>query len=350
MASRFIGAGLLALALTACQSESGQVASGARDQIRVVGSSTVYPFTTAVAEQLVRKLPQFKPPVVESTGTGAGIKLFCTGVGTQFPDVVNASRRMKKSEYDNCAANGVKNVIEVQVGVDGLVFAESGKAKPMDLTREDIYKALAAKPFGKDQTAKTWADVNPALPAIAIRVYGPPPTSGTRDSLTELVMAPGCDSDPAMKALKTSNEDQHKELCTKIREDGAYVEAGENDNLIVQKVEANPGSIGAFGFSFLEENLDKVRGVKLNGVEPTYESVSSFEYPGARPLYIYVKGEHLAAVPGLKEFVAEYAQESAWGPQGYLARRGLVSAPDDVRASNAETAIKLNPLDPKGLK
>ncbi len=349
MASRFIGAGLLALALAACQGENGQVASAARDQIRVVGSSTVYPFTTAVAEQFVRRAPQFKPPVVESTGTGAGVKLFCSGVGTKFPDIVNASRRMKKSEYDNCAANGVKNVIEVQVGVDGLVFAESLRAEAIPLTREDIYKALAAKPFGKDQTAKTWKDVNPALPAIAIRVYGPPPTSGTRDSLTELVMTPGCDSDPAMKALKSSNEDQHKDLCTRIREDGAYVEAGENDNLIVQKVEANPGSIGAFGFSFLEENTDKVRGVRLNGVEPTYETVSSFEYPGARPLYIYVKGEHLAAIPGLKEFVAEYAQESSWGPQGYLARRGLVAAPDAIRTLNAEVATKLTPLDPAGL-
>ena len=350
MASRFIGVGLAALALTACQGEQGGGTSAARDQIRVVGSSTVYPFTTAVAEQLVRKLPQFKPPVVESTGTGAGMKLFCGGVGTSFPDIVNASRRMKKSEYENCAANGAKNIIEIQVGVDGLVFAESRKADPIALSKEDIYKALAAKPFGKEQTARTWADVNPSAPAIPIRVYGPPPTSGTRDSLTELIMAPGCDSDPAMKALKASNEDQHKELCTKIREDGAYVEAGENDNLIVQKVEANPGSIGAFGFSFLEENLDKVRGVKLNGVEPTYETVSSFEYPGARPLYIYVKGEHLAAIPGLKEFVAEYAQESSWGPEGYLARRGLVSSPEDVRAVNADAATKLTPLDPAGLK
>lgn len=352
MTARFIGIAVSALALAACgQSGGGSGAGGAsRDYIHIVGSSTVFPFSTAVTEQFARKNTAFKAPVVESTGTGAGIKLFCGGVGAKFADIVDASRQLKKSEYDACAANGVKSVIEIQIGVDGLVLAESRRAAPIALTKAQVYKALAAKPFGKDQTAKLWSDIDPSLPAVKIQVYGPPPTSGTRDSLTELILTPGCDTDPAMKALKDSDADRHQDICTRIREDGAYIEAGENDNLIVQKIEANPGALGAFGFSFLEENLDKVRGVAMDGVEPTYETVSTFAYPGARPLFIYVKGEHLNAVPGLKEFVAEYAQDSAWGPDGYLPRRGLVAATEDVRAKNAEIAVKLTPLDPAGLK
>jgi phosphate transport system substrate-binding protein len=334
-----------ALALAACGQQSGGGAQG--QQIQIVGSSTVYPFTTAVAEQFQRTNPGMSA-IVESTGTGAGMKLFCAGVGDQHPDMTNASRRIKASEYQDCAKNGVKQIVEVPIGIDGLALIESKNSPGMTLTARDVYAALAANPFGKLNTAKTWKDVNPALPAVAIQVYGPPPTSGTRDSLAELILEKGCESDPAMKALKESDKDKHKDLCTRIREDGAYVEAGENDNLLVQKVAANPGAIGVLGYSFLEENADKVKGIALGGVAPTAETISSLTYPGARQLYIYVKGEHLSVIPGMKEFLAEYAR--AWAKGGYLERRGLIPSPADVQAKGSEAATKLTPMTADGLK
>ena len=345
-AAHLIAAGA-ALALAGCGDQAGSGESATRSQIRVVGSSTVYPFTTAVAERFAQANPSFTAPIVESTGTGAGMKLFCAGVGAQHPDVTNASRRMKRSEYDDCRKNGVNQVIEVAVGIDGLAFVEANNAQPMQLTLADIYEAIAATPYGKPNTARTWKDVNPALPAVTIQVYGPPPTSGTRDALAEMILEKGCDLDPQMKALKESDEDRHKEICTKVREDGVYVETGENDNLLVQKVSANPGAVGVLGYSFLEENTDKVRGMPVDGVTPTYETISNYTYPGARPLYIYVKGEHMNAIPGLREFLAEYAR--AWGNGGYLAQRGLVAAPADVQAKSTEAATKLTPVDPAEL-
>lgn len=327
-----------ALCLAACQDAGGQV----REQIRAVGSSTVYPFSTAVAEQFTIKNTDFRSPIIESTGTGAGMQLFCAGVGPAFPDIANASRRIKKSEFDRCATNGVKQIVELQVGIDGLALVESVNGPAMALTTADVYKALAANPFGKPQTAKTWRDVNPSLPDMPIQVYGPPSTSGTRDSLAELILTPGCDSDPAMKALKARDEDQHKTVCTKVREDGVYVESGENDNLIVQKLSSNPRAIGVLGYSFLEENTQRVRGVKMNGVEPTAQTISDFSYPGARAIYIYVKGAHLNAIPGLKQFVAEFA--GAWGPDGYLVRRGLIASPEATRQEMGQRANALTPM------
>lgn len=334
-----------ALALAACGQQSGGGAQG--QQIQIVGSSTVYPFTTAVSEQFQRTNPGMSA-IVESTGTGAGMKLFCAGVGDQHPDMTNASRRIKASEFQDCAKNGVKQIIEVPVGIDGLALIEGKNGANMSLTARDVYSALAANPFGKPNTAKTWKDVNPALPAVAIQVYGPPPTSGTRDSLAELILEKGCESDPAMKALKESDKDKHKDLCTKIREDGAYVEAGENDNLLVQKVAANPGAIGVLGYSFLEENADKVKGIPLGGIAPTAETISSLTYPGARQLYVYVKGEHLNVIPGMREFLAEYAR--AWAKGGYLERRGLIPSPAEVQAKGSEAATKLTPMTADGLK
>jgi len=319
-----------------------------REQIRAVGSSTVYPFAKTIADSFARSNAGFKSPIIESTGTGAGMKLFCAGVGVQHPDIENASRRMKKSEYETCAANGVKDVIEIQVGLDGIVFAEAKGGAGMALTPVDVYKALAANPFGKPNTAKTWKDVNPAFPAEPILVYGPPSTSGTRDALKELILGKGCDSDAAMKALKDSDKDKHDKICGEIRSDGAYVDAGENDNLIVQKLEANPKAIGIFGFSYLEENGDKLKGLTMGGVTPTYASVADFSYPGARPLYIYVKAAHLNAIKGLKEFIAEWAK--SWGRDGLLAKAGMVVSPDDVQKSNADIAAKLTLLDPSKLK
>src|SRR4030095_8530793 len=329
-------------------SKSGGGGGGSANDIHIVGSSTVYPFTKAVAEDFMRTNPGINVPV-ESTGTGAGMKLFCTGVGGKYPDIEDASRQIKKSEYDTCVQNGVKTVIEVPIGIDGLTIIEATSGPAMNLTQADIYKALAADPFGKGQnTAQTWKDVNPALPAVKIRVLGPPPTSGTRDSLADLYLEKGCDTDPAMKALKKSNEDQHKQICTKIREDGAYVEAGENDNLMVQKVSVDPGTLGIISFSYLEQNADKVRAVKIAGVAPTEATIADLSYPGARKLYVYVKGEHMTAKPKLRDFVAQYAK--MWGNDGPLERRGLVPFGGADAGMAATQASELKPLDPSGLK
>jgi phosphate transport system substrate-binding protein len=337
-----------ALALAACDSQGGGSGGGTRSQIRIVGSSTVYPFTRAVAERFAQSNASFKAPIVESTGTGGGMKLFCAGIGAQHPDATNASRRIKKSEFDDCQKNGVKNIVELQVGIDGLALIEANSAQPLKLSLEDVYKALAANPYGRPNTAKTWKDVNPALPAVAIQVYGPPPTSGTRDALAEMILDKACNSNPEMKALKESDEDRHKDICTKVREDGAYIEAGENDNLLVQKVSGNPGAIGIMGYSFLEENADKVRGIPLNNVSPSYETISTFQYPGARPLYLYVKGEHLNVIPGLREFLAEYAR--GWAPNGYLMQRGLIASPPEALAAATAQASALKPMVADGLK
>lgn len=336
-----------AVALLAACGGNGSGGSGSGSQMRVVGSSTVYPFTTAVAEEFQRANPGTSV-IVESTGTGAGMKLFCSGVGSEFPDMVNASRPIKKSEYDACAKAGAKDVIEFAVGIDGLTLITANGGPALDLTVKDIYAAIAANPFGKPNTATTWQDVNPALPAIKIRVLGPPPTSGTRDSLAELILEKGCESDPAMKALKTSDSDKHKDLCTKIREDGVYVEAGENDNLLVQKVAADPGTLGVLGYSFLEENADKVQAVSIAGVKPTEETISTLAYPGARKLFIYIKGEHLRVKPAIREFLAAYAR--MWSKGGALEKRGLVPLADADGVISTKQATDLTPLDPAGLK
>jgi phosphate transport system substrate-binding protein len=337
----------LAALLVACGSKTGG-SGGSSSDIHIVGSSTVYPFTKAVAEDFMRANAGINV-TVESTGTGGGMKLFCAGVGGQTPDIEDASRQIKKSEYDTCQQNGVKTIIEVPVGIDGLTIIEGKSGPAMNLTQADIYKALAANPFGKGpNTAQTWKDVNPSLPAIKIRVLGPPPTSGTRDSLADLYLTKGCDTDPAMKDLAKSNEDQHKQICTKIREDGAYVEAGENDNLLVQKVSADPGTLGILGFSYLDENADKVSAVKIAGIAPTEETIADLSYPGARRLYIYLKGEHLQVKPGMRDFVAQYAK--MYGKGGQLERKGLVpfGGTDATAAESQASALK--PLDPSGLK
>jgi phosphate transport system substrate-binding protein len=352
------------LALAACDSapenvqpiEGGQqgAAAGATagavnvsgPAIRAVGSSTVYPFTTAVAEAFKRQYPQASTPIVESTGTGGGIKLFCAGVGMSHPDIANASRRIKKSEVEDCAKNGVNQIVEVQVGIDGIVMAEANNGPALKLTPRDVFLALAATgPDGKPNAARTWKDVNASLPAIRIEVLGPPPTSGTRDAFNELILEAGCKTFPNLAALKESNEDEYKTRCTKVREDGPFVEAGENDNLIVQKLVGNPNALGVFGYSYLEENLDKVRGVALGGVVPTYAAIADFSYPASRPLYVYAKGEHARAKPALKAFLGEYAKETTWGPNGYLKGRGLVASPDEVRARNAQVVANMTPLD-----
>lgn len=322
-----------ALALAAC---GGDVS---RDSIRAVGSSTVYPFAKLIAESFSRSNPGYKSPLIESTGTGGGIQLFCQGVGADTPDMANASRRMKASEFDKCQANGVKDIIELQVGLDGIAFASAKGGIMLNLSPRIVYEALAARPYGGEQTTQTWRDVDPALPDLPILVYGPPSTSGTRDALKELVLEAGCDTNPAMQKLKQEDGDEHQKICTQVRSDGAFVDQGEQDNLIVQKIESNPRSVGVFGFSYLDENTDKVQGLPMNGVDPTYENIASFAYPGARPLYIYVKKAHMRAIPGLDLYMREWMNN--WDAGGPLAKIGLVASPPAQRASAAAKVEEL---------
>lgn len=305
----------------------------ARDQIRIVGSSTVYPFTTAVAEQF-GKTAGFKTPVVESTGTGGGMKLFCAGVGADNPDFTNASRQIKKSEFEDCAKHGVTDIVEIKVGFDGLTVANSKTGPDLNLTKTQLFLALAKEVPDKDgklvaNPYKTWKDVDASLPDEKIEVLGPPPTSGTRDSFVELVMEKGAEGVDAMKALKKADAKAYEKAWKSIREDGAYIDAGENDNLIVQKLEANPQAIGIFGYSFLEENQNKIKGAKIDGVGPSYEAIASGEYKVSRPLFIYVKKQHVGTIPGMVEFVKEYVSDKALGEDGYLAAKGLVTLPGD---------------------
>jgi phosphate transport system substrate-binding protein len=308
-------------------------AQAARDYIFISGSSTVFPFTTTVAEQFGRG-GKFKTPKVESTGTGGGIKIFCAGLGPQHSDVANASRRIKTSEVEQCAKNGVKDILEVKIGYDGIVLANAKGAPQYNLTRKDVFLALAKKipdPANTsaliDNTAKIWKDVNPSLPAKKIEVLGPPPTSGTRDAFLELVMESGCSTFSWIKELKEVDEKRFKAVCHGIREDGAYIDAGENDNVIVQKLGANPNAVGIFGYSFLEENLNTLHGATVDGVTPTFENIASSKYPVSRALFIYVKKAHIGVIPGLAEFVQEFTSDKAFGDEGYLVDKGLVPLP-----------------------
>ncbi len=337
---------LLVAAMAAMTMAAG--AAEARDQIRIVGSSTVFPFSTAVAERFGRT-SGFKTPVVESTGSGGGLKLFCAGVGTQHPDMTNASRKIKSSEIETCAGNGVTDVTEVKIGYDGIVLANAKTAPRMSITLGQLWLALAkdvpdangnlvANPY------TMWSEIDPSLPAKNIEVLGPPPTSGTRDAFAELALEGGCDAFESVAALKETDKDKHKAVCHTVREDGAYVEAGENDNLIVQKLEANRDAFGVFGFSFLDQNTDKLQGNIVDGVEPTFEEIAAQNYPVSRSLYFYVKNAHAAVIPGIKEYVAEFTSERAWGPDGYLAYKGLIPLPDEERKAVADAANSLVPL------
>jgi phosphate transport system substrate-binding protein len=326
----------------------------ARDQIRIVGSSTVYPFTTAVAESF-GKSTGMKTPVVESTGTGGGMKLFCSGLGEDTPDFTNASRRIKKTEFEDCAKNGVTDIVEIQVGFDGLSIAQSASAPDLALTKTQVFLALAKEIPGPDgkliaNPNKQWSDIDPSLPAKKIEVLGPPPTSGTRDSFVELVMEKGAEKIDALKVLKESDAKAFEAAWKSIREDGAYVEAGENDNLIVQKLEASPDALGIFGYSFLAENEGKIKDVKIDGVEANLDTIADGSYKVSRPLYVYAKKQHMESVPGMKEFIAEYVSDKAIGADGYLIDKGLVPMPGDTAEKMRAVASALEVLKGDELK
>jgi len=324
-------------------------AQSGRDYVYVVGSSTVYPFATVVAERFGHG-SEFKTPKIESTGSGGGFKLFCAGVGVDHPDITNASRAIKQSELEICEKNGVTDIVEVKIGYDGIVIANALESKPAELSRRDLFMALAREvPADSDgelieNPYVMWADINPDLPAVKIEVLGPPPTSGTRDAFVELVMEAGCQSVPWIKALKNSDKNRYKAICHTIREDGAFVEAGENDNLIVQKLQANPEAFGIFGFSFLDQNREKVKGATVDGVAPTFDAIADGSYPVSRPLFFYVKKAHVDVIPGLRGYLREFTSERAWGEEGYLSDRGLIPMPDAERSAVARNVHSLTPL------
>jgi phosphate transport system substrate-binding protein len=329
--------------------DGGGPSYGGRDQIRIVGSSTVYPFSTKVAERF-GKSTDFKTPVIESTGTGGGFKLFCAGVGVDHPDVSNASRAIKTSEVDACKANGVTEIVEVKIGYDGIVIANAKGERRYDLSRKDLFLALAREVPQGDAAGKlvanpyeTWKDVDSRLPATDIEVLGPPPTSGTRDAFVELVMEAGCKEWGWIDELEGSDKDRFKQICHSVREDGAYVEAGENDNLIVQKLVANPDALGIFGFSFLDQNQDKIHGSLVDGVEPTFDNIADGSYPVSRPLFFYVKKAHVGVIPGIQEYVDEFVSERAMGADGYLQEIGLIPLPEDELATMRQEASTLTP-------
>ncbi len=344
--------GLTFAAIAVAATSALSPAAFARDQIRVVGSSTVYPFTTAVAEQF-GKSGAGKTPVVESTGTGGGLKLFCAGVGEATPDIANASRPIKKAEYEDCQKNGVTDIVEIKIGLDGIVLANSKNGPDFNISQEELFLALAAQIHDENlkfipNPNKTWQDIYPELPATKIEVLGPPPTSGTRDVFLELVMEKGAKGFGALRELKDADEKNgtkdYEKVWKSIRQDGAYVEAGENDNLIVQKLEGAPNAIGIFGYSFLEENTAKIKSIQVGGVEATYESIANGKYPGSRSLFIYVKKAHVGVIPGMKEFLAEYVATKTIGEDGYLVKKGLIAMPKAEIEKAAKTAAELTPI------
>ena len=323
-----------------------------RDYISIVGSSTVYPFATVVAERFGSS-SGYKTPIIESTGSGGGLKLFCAGVGIGHPDITNSSRRIKKSEVDRCASNGINDIVEIKIGYDGIVIANSVDKPRFEMSVRDVFLALAKDvpdPSGAEKVVPnphmTWKDVNDALPATPIRVLGPPPTSGTRDAFAELALEAGCKKFDWVKAMRKSDKSAYKAICHTVREDGGWVEAGENDNLIVQKISADPDSLGVFGFSFLDQNTDVIQGAIMDGVAPEFENIANGSYSISRSLYFYVKTLHVNLVPGVKEYIDEFTSDRAWGDEGYLVDKGLIPMPNAERgmfraAGENLTTVKL---------
>jgi phosphate transport system substrate-binding protein len=325
------------------------LAQAGRDYIYIVGSSTIYPFATAVAERFGRGT-EYRTPKVESTGSGGGFKLFCDGIGVGFPDLTNSSRPIKPSELRACARNGVEDIVEVKMGYDGIVVASAIDAPDLALTHRDLFLALARQVPGKQDGELVpnpyvkWADIRPMLPDYDIEVLGPPPTSGTRDVLVELALQNGCMTIDWIAELSVSDPVRFRDICHTIREDGAYIEAGENDNLIVLKLQSNSRAHGIFGFSFLDQNTDRLKGATVDGVAPTFDAIADGSYPVSRPLYFYVKKAHVDVIPGLRSFLNELTSERAWGDEGYLSYRGLIPMPRPERDKVADEVRSLTPI------
>ena len=329
--------------------QTAVTAADANQKIKIVGSSTVSPFSTAVAEQFGAS-SSFPTPIVESTGTGGGFKAFCQGIGPDEPSISNASRPIKPSEKELCANAGVTDIVEVKIGFDGIVLANATDAPALDLTKEEIFRALVAElPDGNGgwmkNPNKTWKDVADHLPDMPILVSGPPPTSGTRDAFVEIAMEGGAKAVPEMAALKETDEDEFKRRAHEIRNDGAWIDSGENDSAIVQTLLKNDDSVGIMGFSFLGQNRDRIKGALVGGVAPEFEEIASGNYKISRSMYFYVKKQNVPLVPGIEAYVSEFTSEGAWGPDGYLAEKGLIPLPDAERAAEREHALAMSVMD-----
>ena len=345
-----VAASSLALLTVAACGEGGAGGSQAtRSGIWAAGSSTVFPFATRVAENFGRNNPGGAAPRVESLGTGGGIQAFCQGIGPSTPDVANASRQMTASEFDLCQQNGVTEIIELQIGYDGIVIATARSGNSFNFELNDIYEGLAKEVPGPDgqlvaNPNTTWNQVNPSLPNQRIQVYGPPPTSGTRDAFLELGMVPGAKLVPAVSAIEASDEDRFETIAQTLREDNVWIDSGENDNAIVQTLTRTPGSLGVFGYSFLEQNLDTVKAETIDGVTPNADTIASGEYPLSRSLFIYVKKAHIGVIPGLQQYIQEFLSEGAAGKGGYLADRGLIPLPETQLVAQRATASAMTPM------
>ncbi|WP_317932505.1 PstS family phosphate ABC transporter substrate-binding protein [Halioxenophilus sp. WMMB6] len=334
----------------------GATAQAARDYIEIVGSSTVYPFATVVAERFGRAT-HFRTPKIEATGSGGGFKLFCQGLGVAYPDITNASRRIKAGEVAQCFDNGVRDVVEVLIGYDGIVLGYDRRAPVLSLSRKELFLALAAEV--PDESApgrlianpyQTWQQINPSLPNHKIEVLGPPPTSGTRDAFVELVMEAGCKEVAWLATLEHNHPQQFKGICHRVREDGAFIEAGENDNLIVQKLLANPKALGIFGYSFLDQNSDVIKGAAIDGQLPTFEAIADGSYPVSRPLYFYVKKAHIGVIPGIRGYLAEFTSNKAWGEEGYLSEKGMIPLSAGDRQRVATEVVQLRTLQVRDIE
>lgn len=353
MSKRSTAAALLASAALGVLLSADALAQSNRDYVYIVGSSTVYPFSTVVAERFGRS-SKFSTPKVESTGSGGGLKLFCDGIGVSYPDIANSSRAIKQSEIETCARNGVNEIIEVKIGYDGIVIANAVDSPDVEFTTRILFLALAKQVPGEadgtlvENPYTSWSEIDASLPAVRIEVLGPPPTSGTRDAFVELAMESGCRTEPWVRDIEASDNDRFKAICHTMREDGLFVEAGENDNLIVQKLEANPTAFGIFGYSFLDQNAGKVKGLAVDGAAPTFDTIADGSYAISRPLYFYVKKAHVDVIPGLRGFLREFTSERAWGDDGYLSYRGLIPLPEKERAEMAATVTALTPLSVAG--
>ncbi len=304
--------------------------------IRIVGSSTVYPFSTKVAQEFKNKTGY--NVVVESTGSGGGHKLFCAGPGLDTPDVTNSSRRQKKSEFDLCMKNGVDGILEVPIGFDGIVISNAIDSSNIDMSLKDIYMAFAKMVPTSDtdctmiaNPSVKWTDINPALPDYTIEAYGPPPTSGTRDAFVEIAMEGGAKQVPCLVDLRKADKKAFGTIAHTVREDGKWIDSGENDNALVQTLVNTPTAVGVFGYSFLDQNRDKIKGAKIDGVAPTFENIAAGDYGVSRSLYFYVKKGHIGKTPGLQEFALEFLSDAAAGEGGYLEEKGLVPMPQDRR-------------------
>lgn len=344
--------GMPLLALAACGSNEGEIAG---DGLVVSGSSTVYPFSQAIADATMSANPDLSPISVDSTGTVEGITAFCAAASAPTaedgdgetaaprPDIVNASRRMTAQEFATCQSNGVTDIVELRIGTDGIVFVSSQDGGiSLNVTPRILYTALAAEPYGEEQSNTNWSDVDPSLPNEAITVYGPPQSSGTRQSLLELVLKPGCTANGRLGAPEQADEERYQDVCATLRDDSGFLDQGERDDVIIRKVASNKRALAVVGYSWFEENQELVKAMTYEGIEPNSETISDGSYPASRPLFMYINKARAEVIPGLNPYLVQW--QASWDGSGPLSDIGFVPASEDGRAGMAEGAENMSVL------